>query len=64
MAGRTPSGHPTAAMRKKHGFKDGSFPVFDEKSARAALKLMKGRATPAQQAAIRKKAAKYGVHTE
>ena len=40
------------------------FPVFDAKSARSALKLLNNAKPPltdAQKAAVRRKAAKYGV---
>ena len=36
---RTKKGNPTATARKKTGSKGGKFPVFDRKSALAALKL-------------------------
>lgn len=36
---RSKSGAPTAAARAKFGMKDGSFPVFDEKSAKDAINL-------------------------
>ena len=39
MAGRTPSGSPTAEQRKKSGDKNGKFPVWDHKSAMSAIKL-------------------------
>jgi len=37
---RTPGGSPTAEARQKFGLKDGSFPVWDEASARSALSLL------------------------
>lgn len=48
MDKRTPSGDVSAASRQKHGMKEngkqtGRFPIFDKKSALAALKL-RGRA--------------------
>jgi hypothetical protein len=43
MAKRTKKGNVTATARKKHGggkgLKKGSFPVFDRKSAKSALRL-------------------------
>lgn len=39
MANRTGGGNPTSGARKSSGFDDGSFPVFDEKSAKSAIKL-------------------------
>jgi len=43
MANRTKKGNVTAQARKKSGMqggsKSGKFPVFDEKSARSAIKL-------------------------
>jgi hypothetical protein len=43
MAKRTKKGNVTAKARKKHGggkgLKKGSFPVFDRKSAKSALRL-------------------------
>lgn len=39
MAGRTEGGSPTATTRKKHGSRDGAYPVWDHKSAMAAIKL-------------------------
>ena len=39
MAMRSKKGNVTAEARKKHGSKGGKFPVFDSKSAYAAIKL-------------------------
>lgn len=36
---RTPSGAPSQEARDKHGFSDGSFPVFDHTSAMSAISL-------------------------
>lgn len=55
---RTPSGNPTAYARDKYGFSDGSFPIFDKKSADAALHLI-GHASPGQKSTILRKAARY-----
>lgn len=56
MVKRTKKGNVTAAARKKHGggkgLRAGSFPVFDAKSARSALKL-RGHA-PSKKAVVNK----------
>lgn len=39
MAMRTSKGNVTASAREKHGDDQGKFPVFDHKSAMAAIKL-------------------------
>jgi hypothetical protein len=59
MDKRTPSGAPSEQAREKYGEKDGSFPIFDKKSALAALRL-RGRAkSAAERADIIRRAAKY-----
>lgn len=62
---RTASGKPSAAARRQHGFKSGSnrkgsFPVFDKKSARSALKL-RGKAN--NRAAVIAKVSRYANKT-
>lgn len=57
-ANRTPSGAPSAKARKEHGFVDGSYPIFDKKSADDALRL-RGHASEAKQKQIIQKAKKY-----
>lgn len=61
MAGnRTPSGEPSADARDKHAvLSDGRFPVFDKKSALAALKLRGRGTTRAERKKIVDAAAKY-----
>lgn len=59
MANRTAAGNVTATARKAHGDKKGRFPVFDVKSALAALKLRGHANTPAERASIIRRAAKY-----
>jgi len=59
MAGRTPSGAPTAAERAKHGEKDGSFPIWDHKSAIAALKLRGHASSQKEKDDIIRRAKKY-----
>lgn len=39
MANRTKKGNVTSSARKKHGNKQGKFPIFDEKSCKSAVKL-------------------------
>lgn len=39
MAERTSSGNVTSEARKKHGSKGGKYPIFDQKSCLAAVKL-------------------------
>ena len=57
---RTKKGNVTAMARKKHAtVKGGKFPIFDRRSALAALKLRGHAKTPAQRAAIISAAAKY-----
>lgn len=67
MSGRTPGGHPTAATRRKHGEKSGkhkgSFPIWDKKSARDALRLIGHAKSASRKASIRRRAARYGVHS-
>jgi hypothetical protein len=59
MTNRTKKGNVTAQARRAHGEKDGSFPVFDEKSANSALHL-RGHADSAQErSSIISRAAKY-----
>lgn len=58
-ANRTPSGAPSEKARQKYGQKDGSFPIFDTKSAESALKL-RGRAkSKAERRSIINRARKY-----
>lgn len=59
---RTPSGAPTQATRDKtSALGDGSFPVFDKKSAEAALNLRGHAGKPGSKARekVIDKAAKY-----
>jgi hypothetical protein len=61
---RTPSGAPTAYAREKYGYKDtGRFPIFDKKSAKAALQLIGHAHSADEKAWIRRQAAKYGEHS-
>ncbi len=60
MANRTAGGSPSAAVRKKKGYKGtGRFPIFDKQSALAALKLRGKAHSPAERAWILRTAAKY-----
>ena len=59
MPNRTKKGNVTAQARKKSAaLSGGRFPIFDEQSANAAIKL-RGHAKPGEQAAIINKAASY-----
>ena len=60
MPNRTKKGNVTATARKKSAaVKGGKFPIFDKKSAMSALRLRGHGTTPAQRAAIIRKAAKF-----
>jgi hypothetical protein len=60
-ANRTASGGPSATARKKFGGKDGSFPVFDKKSASSALDLLGRSPDPSSVLArVRARATKMG----
>lgn len=60
MPNRTRKGNVTAATRKKHGMgKEKRFPIFDKRSALAALKLRGHAKTPTERAAIIRRAAQY-----
>jgi len=59
MANRTAKGNVTATAYKAYGNKRGAFPIFDIKSAMSALKLRGHAKTPAERAAIIRRAAKY-----
>lgn len=65
-AKRTKSGAPTAKARATHGggkgLKKGSFPVFDAKSARSALKL-RGHAKGAGRATVVNKVSRFASKT-
>ena len=56
---RTPSGAPSEAAREKHGTDSGSFPIFDKKSALAALKLRGHAKSAEERKSIIRRAAKY-----
>ncbi len=55
---RTAKGNVTEKSRKETGAKDGSFPIFDHKSAVSALKL-RGRRSGKARANIIDRAAEY-----
>lgn len=56
---RTPSGAPSETARKKYGQKDGSFPIFDKKSAEDAIKLRGHAKSKAERRSIINRARKY-----
>lgn len=56
---RTKKGNVTAEARDKHGDKEGRFPIFDKKSALAALKLRGHAKSADERASIINRAAKY-----
>ena len=57
---RTPSGDITKKVRDKTAtLSDDRFPIFDEKSAKAAIGLRGRGTTPAERAKILRKASKY-----
>lgn len=59
---RTPGGAPTAYARQKYGYKNtGRFPIFDKRSARAALHLIGHAHSADERAWIKRQAAKYGA---
>lgn len=60
MAGRTKKGNVTAKQREKSAtLSGGRFPIFDKKSALAALKLRGHAHSAAERAAIIRRAAKF-----
>lgn len=60
MAGRTSKGNITASQRKKSAtLSGGRFPIFDKKSALAALKLRGHAHGSAERSRIISRAAKY-----
>ena len=57
---RTKKGNVTAKARSQAGMaKTGKFPIFDKKSALAALRLRGHGTTPSQRSSIITRAAKY-----
>ena len=56
---RTAKGNVTAEARRKHGEEDGSFPIFDKKSALSALRLRGHADSKAERRSIIRRAAKY-----
>lgn len=59
-SGRTPGGSPKADMRKKHAvLSDGRFPVWDRRSALAALRLRGRGTTPEERKKIINACRKY-----
>lgn len=59
-ADRTPSGDPSEEARDDHAvLSGGRFPIFDKKSAEAAIKLRGHNTTSAERAKIINAAAKY-----
>ena len=59
MANRTKAGNVTATAREAHGDKAGRFPIFDRKSALAAIKLRGHANSAAERASIIRRAAKF-----
>ena len=59
MVMRTKKGNVTAEARKKHGEKDGSFPIFDKQSADSALHLRGHASYSSERQSIINRAAKY-----
>ena len=59
MANRTKAGNVTADARKAHGTSEGKFPIFDKRSALAALRLRGHGTSAATRASIIRRAAKY-----
>jgi hypothetical protein len=59
MAKRTSSGNVTAAARKRYGGKAGRFPIFDQRSARSALRLRGHARTAAERRSVINRAARY-----
>jgi len=56
---RTSKGNVTAEARRKYGEDDGSFPIFDKKSAMNALKLRGHADRKEERRSIIRRAAKY-----
>ena len=61
MANRTKAGNVTAEARKKHGTSGGRFPIFDRRSALAALRLRGHAKNAGERASIIRRAAKYAA---
>ena len=60
MSGRTKKGNVTAKQREKSAtLSGGRFPIFDKRSALAALRLRGHAHSEAERAAIIRRAAKY-----
>lgn len=59
MRKRTAKGNVTAAARKAYGQRDGSFPIFDRKSASSALKLRGHADSARERSSIISRAAKF-----
>ena len=58
-ANRTAKGNVTAKARERHGDAQGRFPIFDKKSAEAAIRLRGHASSAAERASIIRRAAKY-----